>query len=108
MMTDKNIHINYLPSINYAIWSNGEQCLNLCELTNDSDDDWHDITVRIEGEMLAASECRIDLIPRGSVVAVEHLSITPDSEKLRNLTESCSTQFTLNIKEGEEEVFTHT
>ena len=108
MMTDKNIHINYLPSINYAIWSNGEQCLNLCELTNDSDDDWHDITVRIEGEMLAASECRIDLIPRGSVVAVEHLSITPDSEKLRNLTESCSTQFTLNIKEGEEEAFTHT
>ena len=108
MMTEKNIHINYLPSINYAIWSNGEQCLNLCELTNDSEDDWHDITVRIEGEMLIASESRIDIIPRGAIVAVENLSITPDSEKLRKLTESCPTQFTLKVKLGDEEAFAHT
>ena len=108
MMTDKNIHIDYLPSLNYAIWSNGQKCLNQCELTNDTEAEWRDLAVRIDGEMLVGSESHVDLIPPGATVTVEHLGIDPNAEKLRHLAESCATQFTLTVEMGGEAVFTHT
>ena len=107
-MTDQNIRLDYLPSLNYAIWSNGGQCLKACELTNDSEDDWRDIIIRISGEMFTSSESHLELVPRGATVATENLSITPDAKKLHELTESISTQFTLSVEIGGQESFTHT
>ncbi|MBO4659744.1 MAG: DUF4011 domain-containing protein [Prevotella sp.] len=107
-MTDQNIRIDYLKNLNYAIWSNGYKCLRVCELTNDSEDDWRDIIVRINGEMLIPSESHIDLVPHGATVSAEQLSITPDAGKLRELTESTSTQFTLSVEVSGQEAFTHT
>ena len=53
-MTDQNIRLDYLSKLNYAMWSNGFKCLKVCELTNDGEDDWHNIIVRISGDEAGA------------------------------------------------------
>ena len=100
----ENIRIEYLPSVNYAITTCGEKLLNTCELTNDDEEDWRGVKVSLSGEFLSNSECRIDLIPHGQMVALSDLSIQPDIEKLRKVTEGVDTEFTLKVQIGEQEV----
>ncbi len=100
-LTDKNIRLEYLPCINYAMSVNGSKYLGTCELTNDDESDWRELTVSLSGEFLETSESVIDLIPRGQTVSVGGLSIKPDVEKLRQLTESVDTTFSLTIASGD-------
>ena len=107
-MTDQNIRLDYLSKLNYAMWSNGFKCLKACELTNDGEDDWHNIIVCISGEMLTKTESRLDLVPHGATVEVERLSIIPDAKKLHSLNESINSQFTLSVEADGQETFSHT
>ncbi|MBO4606743.1 MAG: DUF4011 domain-containing protein [Prevotella sp.] len=100
-LSDKNIRIEYLPCINYAMSVNGAKYLGTCELTNDDDCDWRELTVSLSGEFLASSETVLDLIPQGQTVTIGGLAIKPDVEKLRKLTESVETTFTLQVSNGE-------
>ena len=99
-LSDKNIRIEYLPCINYAMSVNGAKYLGSCELTNDDDCDWRELTVRLTGEFIATCEAVIDLIPQGQTVSISGLAIKPDVEKLRQLTESVDTTFTLQVSNG--------
>ena len=104
-LTPENIRVEYLQDINYAIATNGGKFLNTCEITNDDNEDWREVSVSLSGEFLAASESRIELIPQGQMVAVSNLAIHPDIEKLRKVTESVETQFELKVMISGQDVF---
>ncbi|MBO4821349.1 MAG: DUF4011 domain-containing protein [Prevotella sp.] len=104
-LTSSNLRIEYNSSINYASTLIGTRYLNICELTNDEEEDWHDLVVSISGEMLIPTESRISMIPKGQTVSVSSLDIKPDLDTLRHLTESVDTQFVITVKKfGNEEV----
>ena len=66
------------------------------------------LTLTISGDLLTPSECRLDLIPAGQTVSIADINIEPDIDKLRGITESTETKFTLSIQAGGEEVYNHT
>ncbi|MBP5507232.1 MAG: DUF4011 domain-containing protein [Prevotella sp.] len=106
-LTETNVRIDYKPSINYALSASGVKYINSFELYNDEAEDWRELKVSISGELLRSTECRLDLIPAGQTVSIADIAIEPDIDKLRGITESAETQFTLTICSGEEEVFNH-
>ena len=97
-LTSSNLRIEYNPSVNYVCSLAGTRYLNICELTNDDDVDWHDIVVSISGEMLNTTESRISMVPKGQTVSVQNLDIKPNLDMLRHLTESVDTQFTITVR----------
>ncbi len=97
-LTSSNLRIEYNPSVNYVCSLAGTRYLNICELTNDDDVDWHDIVVSISGEMLNTTESRISMVPKGQTVSVQNLDIKPNLDMLRHLTESVDTQFVITVK----------
>ena len=105
LLSDANIRLDYISSINYAITQNGSKYLSICEITNDDDCDWRDIKVKISGELLSTSESLLSLIPQGQTVSVPGIDIKPDIDKLRQLTESTDTQFEISIAISDKEVF---
>ena len=108
-LTTANLKIDYLPSLNYAMFVNGRRCIERLEITNADDVDWHDITVHVEGNMLLPSSESVALVQRGQTVSFSQIDIVPDVEQLRQLTEAVSTQFTVRVNiEGEEKgLFTY-
>ena len=97
-LTSSNLRIEYNPSVNYVCSLAGTRYLNICELTNDDDVDWHNIVVSISGEMLNTTESRISMVPKGQTVSVQNLDIKPNLDMLRHLTESVDTQFVITVK----------
>ena len=107
-LSEKNIRIDYMPCINYAISASGRKYISNFELHNEESEDWRELTLTISGDLLTPSECRLDLIPAGQTVSIADINIEPDIDKLRGITESTETQFTLSIQAGGEEVYNHT
>ena len=104
-LTNENIRMEYRKSVNYALSIYEKKVLTLCEVTNNDTDDWHDIRMSVTGDMFSSTEVRLDLIPKGGMVNVEDLSVSPSLDKLRSVTEGLDTQFTLQVFIGETEVF---
>ena len=95
----KDVKVEYLPCLNYAMAASGQKCLEFVEITNDTDDDWHNVRVKVSGELIADSECILDSVPSGMTVRVNDVDVKPDLDKLRELTESVETTFTLTVGE---------
>ena len=96
--------MEYLPRVNYALVHNGVKCLDYCELESRCDDDLNEVRVVIEGDCLKRSEVGIGTIPHGAVVRVSGIEIVPDADGMLQLTESRTTEFTLTVMAGGEEV----
>ena len=93
----KDVKVEYLPCLNYAMAASGQKCLEFVEITNDTDDDWHNVRVKVSGELIADSECILDSVPSGMTVRVTDVDVKPDLDKLREMSESVETAFTLTI-----------
>ncbi len=100
-----NIRLEYLSDINYSLSSSGYKYIRTFELINDDDCDWHDVVLTLSSEQLHPSVCRLDMVPMGQSVAISDLSISPNIDQLRVLTESINSQFTLQVTIGGAEVF---
>ena len=85
--------------LNYAMAASGQKCLEFVEITNDTDDDWHNVRVKVSGELIAESECILDSVPAGMTIRENDVDVKPDLDKLRELTESVETTFTLTVGE---------
>ena len=71
LLTDQNIRIEYFPCLNYSMSINGKQCVESFEIYNDDDEDWRDLTVTVDGEMVQTAVAHVDLIERGMTIRVE-------------------------------------
>ena len=97
-MNEKGIvQVDYLPRMNYAMWLNGQQALRRVEIDNSSDEDWTDVCVRLDGDMLQPREEHLDLVPCGQTVILQQLQLVPDADTLRQLTESVTTTFRITV-----------
>ena len=95
--------MDYLPSLNYAMYVNGKRCIERLEITNTDDCDWHDITVMVEGDMLLPSNETVSILPKGQTLSFSQIDIIPDVEQLRQQTEASYIQFTVKVCIGGEE-----
>lgn len=91
------VHLEYLPCINYAMIHNHVPSCNFCELMNSDEADWNNIKVSIDGELIKYSESILEIIPPGQNIQINNLEISPESEKLIELTEGIDTNFHLTI-----------
>ena len=103
-LSENNLMIDFMPCINYAMSVNGKNYLNRLELTNDDDCDWRDLVVGISGDLFEPVERHVDIVPQGQSVIISGLDLKPDTDKLRTLTESTDTRFTVTVKQGENEL----
>ena len=104
-LSENNLRIDFLPSINYAMSVNGAKVLSRLDLTNDDDCDWRSLKISIDGELFEHHETHVDIVPQGQSVSVVGLELKPDADKLRILTESVETRFTLTVSQEEKELF---
>ena len=93
----KNIKVEFLPCLNYAMTMGGQKCLEFVEITNPTADDWREVHVKVSGELIATAESVLDSVPAGMTLRVTDLDVKPDLDKLRELTESVETAFTLAV-----------
>ena len=102
-LTNQQLLINYLPSLNYSMSVNGKRCIEQLEITNDSAIDWHDIQVSVSGDMLLPSTEAVAVIGHGQTISFAQIDIVPDVDQLRQLSEAVDTQFTVSVTIGGEE-----
>jgi hypothetical protein len=83
--------------------NNGVKVCNSLILENDSDDDWHRISVRISGPFIKESSCLLEELRKGQSAQINNLvTIEPDIKVLSEITEAVKTSFILTIKCEEE------
>ncbi|MCR5130607.1 MAG: DUF4011 domain-containing protein [Prevotella sp.] len=99
---DKTLKIEYLPCMNYAMTMNGRRCIEYIELTNSTNDTWNEIRVSVSGELFTTDTMVVDKISSGQTFRLTELDVKPDKDKLRELTESVETQFTVDVVAGNE------
>ena len=97
MIEAKNVKAEFLPCLNYAMAVNGQKCLEFIEISNPTADDWHGVQVKVSGDLIADASYVIDTVPAGMTVRVTDLDVKPDLDKLREMTESVETAFTLSV-----------
>lgn len=98
-----NIHLDYLPCINYAMVHNHYSAFNSCDLKNNDETDWNNVRIIIDGEMIKRSEVVLDVVPKGQTVQIDTFELEPDVNKLIELTEGIHTTFQLTITISGEE-----
>ena len=102
MIDVKNVKAEFLPCLNYAMAVNGQKCLEFIEISNPTADDWHGVQVKVSGELIADASYVIDTVPAGMTVRVTDLDVKPDLDKLREMTESVETAFTLSVGDAQQ------
>ncbi|WP_276806896.1 DUF3320 domain-containing protein [Bacteroides stercorirosoris] len=102
------VHLEYLPCINYAMIHNHVPSCNFCELLNNDEVDWNHVKVAIDGELIKHSESILEIIPQGQKIQINSLEISPENEKLIELTEGIDTHFNLTIAISDEIVHQQT
>ncbi len=102
MIDVKNVKAEFLPCLNYAMAVNGQKCLEFIEISNPTADDWHGVQVKVSGDLIADASYVIDTVPAGMTVRVSDLDVKPDLDKLREMTESVETAFTLSVGDAQQ------
>ena len=102
MIEAKNVKAEFLPCLNYAMAVNGQKCLEFIEISNPTADDWHGVQVKVSGDLIADASYIIDTVPAGMTVRVSDLDVKPDLDKLREMTESVETAFTLSVGDAQQ------
>ena len=102
MIDVKNVKAEFLPCLNYAMAVNGQKCLEFIEISNPTADDWHGVQVKVSGDLIADASYIIDTVPAGMTVRVSDLDVKPDLDKLREMTESVETAFTLSVGDAQQ------
>ena len=105
MSFNGTIHLEYLPCINFAMIHNHVPSFSFCELTNNDKFDWQEVKVSIKGELIRYSDCILDIVPEGQTIQINTLDISPEIEKLIELTEGIDTKFFLIVSVSGNDLF---
>ena len=95
--TNGVLYFEYLPCVNYSIYHNHTPICLKCTLTNQEQNVWNDVLITASGSEISNSEVHIDQILPGQETAVRGLELSPQSNRLLDLTEPISTHFKLTI-----------
>ena len=98
------IELEYLLSVNYAMARAGLKTCVSCVVENNDAADWHDIMLKVGGEMIDFSEVHVESIAAGSRVQIDQLRIEAKKDVLLGTTEATDTTFALTLCIGGEEM----
>lgn len=104
-MDSIKINVDYLKTVNYALFHNKIPVCQSIELTNISDSAVEDVKVICEGEFISRYESElISRINPGESLRISSYKVTPDSSKLAVITERIVTGFKLSVTSAGEEI----
>lgn len=104
-MDSIKINVDYLKTVNYALFHNRIPVCQALELTNISDSAVEDVKVICEGEFFLRYESElISRINPGESLRISSYKVTPDSSKLAVITERIVTGFKLSVTSAGEEI----
>ncbi len=104
-MNTVKLSVDYLQTANYALFHNRMPVCRSLEITNESDRPITDVKISCEGEFIRKYESAvIASIAPGETVRVERFEISPDSQKLTELTERVVTDFVLSVSSQGEKI----
>ncbi len=105
-MSSIKINIDYLKTVNYALYHNRIPVCQSLELTNTSNKTINDVRITCEGEYISSYESPvIAQLTAGKTIRVSAFEISPDATQLGKLTERIITSFTITISaEGKQMV----
>ena len=92
------LRIDYLPSVNYSMMNSGIKVCNSLVLENADDSDWTQLSVRIAGQYIKESVCRLDSLMRNQSVQITTIKIEPDFQLLCEITEAVKTSFVISVQ----------
>lgn len=104
-MDSVKINIDYLKTVNYALFHNRIPVCQSLELTNTSDIPLEDVKVVCEGEFISRYENEpVSRINPGETVRISPYNVNPDSSELAAITERVVTAFRLTVITKDEEI----
>ena len=104
-MDSVKINIDYLKTVNYALFHNRIPVCQSLELTNTSDIPLEDVKVVCEGEFISRYENEpVSRINPGEIVRISPYNVNPDSSELAAITERVVTAFRLTVITKDEEI----
>jgi len=101
-----DIRIDYLDAANYALVHNGIPVCHSLEITNNSDNELHNIFIECSGDFIKSTQTGcFPIVKKGQTLKINNFEITPIPQKVAALTERTTTYFTIQIwqKEPDEE-----
>lgn len=104
-MKPVNIDIDYLKTVNYALFHNRIPVCQSVNVTNISEQALNDVKVCCNGEFIKKYESNlIGRINAGETVRIIPFEISPEASKLAVLTERVVTSFTLTVTSQDETI----
>lgn len=92
------INVEYLKTVNYALYHNRIPVCQGVEVTNLSGSPIEEVKVKCTGEFISNYENEIiNLINPGETIRISPYNIIPDASKLANITERIVTDFKLTV-----------
>ena len=92
------LSIEYLPSLNYSMLNSGVETCYKFVLENTEQVDWNQILINISGEYIKEYSYRLEFLGGGQSIQINSVSISPDINKLSEITEAINTTFTITIE----------
>lgn len=97
-MKQIGLKLDYLKTVNYALYHNKIPVCQSIDITNLSNHSLTGLRLSVEGEFITIYECEvISHLGAGHTIRVSAFEISPKVEKLTTLTERISSIFTLNL-----------
>ncbi len=97
------INVEYIKTVNYALYHNRIPVCQVVEITNLSGRPIEEVNVTCTGEYISQIQNEIiKLINPGETIRISPYNIVPDSSKLANITERVVTDFTITVTSRDE------
>lgn len=94
--------IEYLPAINYSLVNNRIAICQSIEISNNSDEDLHNVVVECSGEFFNPTRSNaVSVIKAEKSVRLQGIDLQPIPEKVASITEKMLTTFNVKIKADE-------
>ncbi|MDE6310791.1 MAG: DUF4011 domain-containing protein [Muribaculaceae bacterium] len=104
-MNTVKLSVDYLKTANYALFHNRMPVCRSLEITNESEQALTDVKITCAGDYIRKYDSSvIASINPGETIRVERFEISPDAQKLAELTERVVTDFTLTVTAAGEPV----
>lgn len=101
------INLHSLPAINFALHQNHVPVIRQLSITNNSEEDWNNITIEISTEPGFAISWKqsLELLAKGQTHEFKNIPIKISGNYLAALTEKEAGNFIVTIRKGEETLF---
>ncbi|GAO44733.1 DUF3320 domain-containing protein [Flavihumibacter petaseus] len=102
-----NVIFSAIPAINFALHQNHVPVIRLISITNNTEQDWHNITVEVaaDAEFAASWTQSVAFLAKRQTHEVKTIPLNISGNYLASLTEKVAGNFIVSLNRGEETIF---